>query len=54
MLCLQSQDFKQAKRAIASRCGCGIQEIEDAYNTGQIVRTRTQRGTIHTVSAEDA
>lgn len=56
MTCLQSQDFKQSKRAIASRISpsCTEEDIHQAYNDGRIVRTRTQRGTIHTVATEDA
>lgn len=56
MTCLQSQDFKQSKRAIASRTSpsCTEEDIHQAYNDGRIVRTRTQRGTIHTVATEDA
>lgn len=56
MTCLQSQDFKQSKRAIASRIPtwCTEEDIHQAYNDGLIVRTRTQRGTIHTVATEDA
>ena len=54
MLCMQSQDITQAKRSIASRAQCSEQDIVDAFNAGKIVRTWTQRGTIHTVCAEDA
>lgn len=54
MLCMQAQDFTQAKRAIASRCGCSQEDVEQAFNSWQLVRTWTQRGTIHVVSAEDA
>ena len=55
MACIQSQEFKQSQRAIASR-GLDIsqQDIYNAYNSWQIVRTWTQRGTIHTVATEDA
>lgn len=38
MLCMQSQDFNQHLRAIASRCGCSREDIEDAYNNGLIVK----------------
>lgn len=54
MMCIQSQDLTQAKRAIASRCTCSEQDVIDAFNSGKIVRTWTQRGTIHTVASEDA
>lgn len=53
MLCMQSQDFNQHLRAIASRCWCSREDIEKAYNNGSIVKWWTQRGTIHCVAAED-
>lgn len=56
MLCIQAQDFTQHKRAIASRAASNISQadIEQAYNNGKIVRTWTQRGTIHSIATEDA
>lgn len=51
---MQSQDRNQHLRAIASRAWCSQEDILQAYNEGKIVRTRTQRGTIHVTSAEDA
>lgn len=54
MLCMQAQDLAQNKWAIASRAWCNEQDIIEAFTKGEIVRTRTQRGTIHTVCAEDA
>lgn len=53
MLCMQSQDRNQHLRAIASRAWCTKDDILQAYNKGQIVRTWTQRGTIHVVNAKD-
>lgn len=54
MTCVQSQNRKQSQRAIASRGNISQEDISNAYNSWQIVRTWTQRGTIHTVAAEDA
>ena len=56
MMCTQAQDFNQHQWAIASRVAgsCTFQDIEKAYNQGKIVKTWTQRGTIHCVAAEDA
>lgn len=54
MLCMQSQDRNQHLRAIASRAWCTKDDVLQSYNDGQIVRTWTQRGTIHVVNAKDA
>lgn len=55
LLCVQWQDLKQSKRAIASRLwNCiSLSDIEKAFNDWKIVRTRTQRWTIHVVCAKD-
>lgn len=55
MVCMQAQDWGQSKRAIASRVAwwCRVKDIESAYNEWKIVRTRTQRWTIHAVATED-
>lgn len=55
MLCIQSQDITQSRRAIASRMpqpDC-IDQITQAYQQGLIVRTWTQRGTIHAICSSD-
>ena len=54
MTCIQAQNYTQHLRAIAARCGCSRSDIEQLYAQGKIVRTRTQRGTIHAVSGQDA
>ena len=54
MLCMQAQDLTQNKRAIASRAWCSHDAIVASFNAWEIVRTWTQRGTIHTVAAQDA
>jgi len=53
MTCIQWQNYNQHLRAIAVRCGCKKQDIEKLYTDWHIVRTRTQRGTIHSVCTED-
>jgi hypothetical protein len=50
---MQAQDRNQHLRAIASRAGCSKDDIIKAYNDWLIVRTRTQRGTIHVVASDD-
>lgn len=55
MLCMQAQDLAQSLRSLASRftdTDC-LPSIYQAYNDAVIVRTWTQRGTIHTVHAQD-
>lgn len=56
LLCMQWQDLKQVKWAIASRLWkwISLSDIEQAFNDWKIVRTRTQRWTIHVVCAKDA
>ncbi|KAF2334733.1 winged helix DNA-binding domain-containing protein [Flavobacterium ginsenosidimutans] len=50
---MQAQDYAMAKWAIGSRCDFSEKEIEEAINSGQIVRTHILRPTWHFVSAED-
>ena len=50
---MQAQDYAMAKWAIGSRCDSSEKEIEEAINSGQIIRTHILRPTWHFVSAED-
>jgi len=51
---MQAQDFNMAKWAIAIRQNsCTEQEVEDAFNRGDFLRTHIMRPTWHFVSAED-
>jgi len=50
---MQAQDYAMAKWAIGSRCQATEREIEEAINSGQIIRTHILRPTWHFVSAED-
>ncbi|WP_185117482.1 winged helix DNA-binding domain-containing protein [Dysgonomonas sp. Marseille-P4361] len=51
---IQAQDFTMAKWAIAIRLkSCTEQEVEDAFNRGDFLRTHIMRPTWHFVSSED-
>lgn len=50
----QSQDFWGGRLALAARTrGAGVSAVDRAYDRGALVRAWTQRGTLHTVAAED-
>ncbi|PWB28415.1 winged helix DNA-binding domain-containing protein [Flavobacterium sp. HTF] len=50
---MQAQDYTMAKWAIGSRCDASEKEIEEAIDSGKIIRTHILRPTWHFVSAED-
>lgn len=51
---MQAQDFTMAKWAISIRSKqCTEQDIEDAFNRGDFLRTHIMRPTWHFVSVED-
>lgn len=50
---IQAQDYTMAKWAIGSRCEATEKEIEEAINSGKIIRTHILRPTWHFVAAED-
>jgi hypothetical protein len=50
---MQAQDYAMAKWAIGSRCDATEREIEEAINSGKIIRTHILRPTWHFVAAED-
>ncbi|MDX6190343.1 winged helix DNA-binding domain-containing protein [Flavobacterium sp. Fl-318] len=50
---MQAQDYTMAKWAIGSRCDASEKMIEEAINSGQIIRTHILRPTWHFVSATD-
>ncbi|MES2575557.1 MAG: winged helix DNA-binding domain-containing protein [Bacteroidota bacterium] len=50
---IQAQDYPMAKWAIGSRCNATEKGIEEAINSGKIIRTHILRPTWHFVSAED-
>lgn len=53
MTCLQAQDFRSGRSAVALRAGCAASDVEAALNAGDIVRSWPMRGTLHLVAAED-
>ncbi|KFF07531.1 winged helix DNA-binding domain-containing protein [Flavobacterium reichenbachii] len=50
---MQAQDYAMSKWAIGSRCNATEKEIEEAVNSGKIIRTHILRPTWHLVAAED-
>lgn len=50
---MQAQDYSMAKWAIGSRCDATEKEIEEAINSGKIIRTHILRPTWHFVAADD-
>jgi hypothetical protein len=50
---MQAQDYAMSKWAIGSRCNASEKEIEEAVNSGKIIRTHILRPTWHLVAAED-
>ncbi len=50
---MQAQDYAMAKWAIGSRCDSTEKQIEEAINSGKIIRTHILRPTWHFVAADD-
>ncbi|PBJ12842.1 winged helix DNA-binding domain-containing protein [Flavobacterium sp. ACN6] len=50
---MQAQDYAMAKWAIGSRCHATEKEIEEAVNSGKIIKTHILRPTWHFVAADD-
>ncbi|MFS0867811.1 winged helix DNA-binding domain-containing protein [Microbacterium sp. 179-B 1A2 NHS] len=55
MLAVQSQDFGGGRWALAARTADhpGRSDVDGAFERGELVRTWTQRGTLHIVAAAD-
>lgn len=51
--CVQAQALGGALVSIALRTGSSVASVREAMDSGAIVRTWTQRGTIHLTAAED-
>lgn len=51
--CVQAQALGGALVSIALRTGSSVAAVREAMDTGSLVRTWTQRGTIHLTAAED-
>lgn len=50
---IQAQDYAMAKWAVGLRCGVSEKTVEDALNSGEIIRTHILRPTWHFVAADD-
>jgi len=50
---IQAQDYAMSKWAVGSRCTASEKEIEEAINSGKIIRTHILRPTWHLVAADD-
>jgi hypothetical protein len=53
LLCLQAQDYWSGLASVAVRSGCGLAEVEAAFDAGGIVRAWPLRGTLHLLAAHD-
>jgi Winged helix DNA-binding domain len=53
LLCLQAQDYWSGLASVAVRSGCGLAEVEAAFDAGSIVRAWPLRGTLHLLAAQD-
>lgn len=55
MLCLQGQDWPGVRQSLALRTtDRSLAQVDQAFDSGQIVRTWPQRGTLHVMAAQDA
>lgn len=54
MLAMQGQDLPGAKWSVGLRVpGATLEDVDDAFNRGEIIRSWPMRGTLHVVAAED-
>ncbi|AWE41486.1 hypothetical protein DDD63_00440 [Actinobaculum sp. 313] len=54
MMCLQGQDWPGVQLSLALRTRArSLSEVREAFNSGRLVRTWPQRGTLHVLSAAD-
>ncbi|RNI24348.1 winged helix DNA-binding domain-containing protein [Flexivirga caeni] len=53
LTCLQAQDFRSARSAVALRAGAAVEAVDAAIGDGAIVRSWPMRGTLHLVDAAD-
>jgi len=51
LTCVQAQDFRSARSAVALRAGSSVADVDVAINAGEIVRSWPMRGTLHLVEA---
>jgi len=53
MLAMQAQDWPGALWALGLRSRAALPDVENAFNSGELVRSWPLRGTLHVVPAED-
>lgn len=53
LTCLQAQDWKASRSALALRSDQSAESVDAAANSGQIVRSWPMRGTLHWLPAQD-
>lgn len=53
LTCLQAQDFRAARSAVALRAGGTVSDVDAAIDAGEIVRSWPMRGTLHLVPAAE-
>lgn len=53
LLCLQAQDYWSGLASVAVRCGIGLDQVQAAFDAGEVVRAWPLRGTLHLLGARD-
>ncbi|WP_446664017.1 winged helix DNA-binding domain-containing protein [Flexivirga sp. B27] len=53
LTCLQAQDFRAARSAVALRAGGTVADVDAAIDAGELVRSWPMRGTLHLVPAAE-
>lgn len=53
LTCLQAQDWKASRSALALRSGQSVHAVDEAANAAAIVRSWPMRGTLHWLAAQD-
>jgi len=53
LTCMQAQDFRSARSAVALRAGRPVADVEAVLNAGEVVRSWPMRGTLHLVAAKE-
>lgn len=53
LTCVQAQDWKASRSALALRAACSTADVDDAANRAAILRSWPMRGTLHWLPAQD-
>ena len=53
LLCLQAQDYWSGLASVAARCDIELEQVQEAFDDGSIVRAWPLRGTLHLLAAGD-